>query len=658
MKYLYSLCIAAALWLSAKSAVAQITTQDMAVMVTATVDTVKPSVTLNWDVNPISNGYRIFRKTINSNNWGSPLTILGPTTQTFIDSNVVLDSAYEYWVYRSTDSQYVQSDGYLYASIKRHPIEYFGKVILLVDSTYRDSFAVELNRLKFDLIGDGWQVIRHDVSENDSVTFIRQLIKTDYFADTANVTTVFIFGHVPVPYSGDIVPDGHVPYHVGAWPADGIYGDVYGVYTDSVVDDTEASYTANWNVPGDGKYDQSTFSGKIMIGVGRVDLSNMDSFALSEPGLLKQYLNKDHAFRQKKFTARPRGMVCDNFGPFYDADLYNYEAFASCGWRDYVPMFGPNNVTAQGYFNVLDTATYLCAYGCGGGWPLGAGGIGTTGNYAHDSVRSVFTTLFGSYFGDWGFANDFLRAPLASMPMALSCEWSGRPYWHFHFMASGQTLGYCTKWAQNNSDTYQANFAQRYMSIGLMGDPTLRLLTVSPAANLQLQVNDSTTVAMAWNHSPDTIRGYNIYRCAVLNGHYTRIASLPANDTTYIDSLPLTGSNYYMVRALKLEQTASGYYYNLSEGIIDSAFGIISGIEQVAVNNQLLVYPNPSSGAVTVSSTKQIDEIKITGVTGQLVYEARPKQTRFNFELNQDGIYFAAITSGGVKVTRKVTITK
>ena len=46
---------------------------------------------------------------------------------------------------------------------------------------------------------------------------------------------MFLFGHVPVPYSGDIVPDGHAPDHQGAWPCDGFYGDMDGLWTDCSV---------------------------------------------------------------------------------------------------------------------------------------------------------------------------------------------------------------------------------------------------------------------------------------------------------------------------------------------------------------------------------------------------------------------------------------
>ena len=93
---------------------------------------------------------------------------------------------------------------------------------------------MELSRLEQDLAGDGWTVLRHDVprtavnpaNTNSSVwaaragelASLKALIKADYNADPSNVKAVFLFGHLPVPYSGNLNPDGH-PQHQGAWPA-------------------------------------------------------------------------------------------------------------------------------------------------------------------------------------------------------------------------------------------------------------------------------------------------------------------------------------------------------------------------------------------------------------------------------------------------------
>src|SRR6185503_3639869 len=106
------------------------------------------------------------------------------------------------------------------------------------------------------------------------------LIKADYSADPANVKSVFLFGHVPVPYSGQLNPDGHAD-HVGAWPADVYYGDIDGNWTDNSVNftqsiNTDAADAARLtNRPGDGKFDQTQIPSPVELEVGRVDLSNL-----------------------------------------------------------------------------------------------------------------------------------------------------------------------------------------------------------------------------------------------------------------------------------------------------------------------------------------------------------------------------------------------
>src|SRR5207248_5325533 len=126
----------------------------------------------------------------------------------------------------------------------------------LVDNLYAADLANELQRLQQDLVGDGWTVLRHDVSRTDSASNIKRIIQSDYAGDAANVRAVFLFGHIPVVYSGNLNPDGH-PDHQGAWPTDAFYGDMDGSWTDNSVNNTSAQRQANWNVPGDGKFDQS-----------------------------------------------------------------------------------------------------------------------------------------------------------------------------------------------------------------------------------------------------------------------------------------------------------------------------------------------------------------------------------------------------------------
>ena len=94
--------------------------------------------------------------------------------------------------------------------------------LLLCDSSITTDIAANLQRLYADLVGDGWKVVRMDVSRSDNphdAVWVKSKIQQVY-AEQADLKQVLIIGHVPVPYSGNIFPDGH-SNHIGAWPADG-----------------------------------------------------------------------------------------------------------------------------------------------------------------------------------------------------------------------------------------------------------------------------------------------------------------------------------------------------------------------------------------------------------------------------------------------------
>src|SRR5205814_5148670 len=134
------------------------------------------------------------------------------------------------------------------------------------------------------------------------------------------------------------------------------------------------------NVPGDGKFDQSTFPAPLKLMIGRVDLANMpgrlsaagEPTFPSETELLRNYLNKDHAFRHKQLDLPRRGVVGDYFG------VRDGEAFAASGWRNLSSFFDADKVTciaSQGsWIPNLSSNAYLWAYGCGPGSFTSIGG--------------------------------------------------------------------------------------------------------------------------------------------------------------------------------------------------------------------------------------------------------------------------------------------
>jgi hypothetical protein len=560
-------------------------TWEYSVQISATVQASPPQITLTWpqDTLGVPTSHTVYRKLLNDTSWGAG-TILPGASTSYIDKNVLDGGAYEYQIVKA--GYHHTGYGYIYAGIDAPLIESRGTLLLVVDNTYASNLINELALLQQDLNGDGWYVVRLDVGRNDSVTHVKSLIQAQYNADPQNVRAVFLFGHVPVPYSGDFAPDSH-SQHQGAWPADAYYGDMDGTWTDSQVYDTGATDARNYNVPGDGKFDQSTLPAPVKLMVGRVDLANMPGNAVyngqptfpSESALLRNYLNKDHNFRFKSMNPPRRGIVGDYFG------YYNAEAFAASGWRNFAAFFGAGNVgslpTQGTWLPRLNSNGYLWAYACGPGQFTSINGIGNRGSYysgnsvdiVTNNVQAVFTLIFGSWLGDWDARDNFMRSILATPTCGLACGWSGRPHWFCQHMALGQPIGYSTRLTQNNGQyglyKNQVNQYAGYVHIALMGDPTLRMHVVAPPSNLNLSAN-SGGVNLSWTGSYDPVAGYNIYRSSNVSGPFTRVNSSTVTGTFFTDASATSGTLNYMVRAVKLETGGSGTYYNASQGIFSS----------------------------------------------------------------------------------------
>jgi Bacterial Ig domain len=561
---------------------------DYAVRLTATVQTSSPRITLSWPGDPQATGYTLNRKLRDGTSWGST-TSLGTGATSYSDSTAAAGTGYEYRITKTapTGSSNYTAYGYIYAGVNLPLVEARGKVILLVDDTYASSLASELTRLQYDLVGDGWTVLLHNVARTSSVPSIKSLITADYNSAPSSVKAVFLLGHVPVPYSGDIAPDGH-PEHKGAWPADAYYGDMDGSWTDTTVNDSAASDPRNHNVPGDGKFDRSLMASSIELQVGRVDLFNLPAFPLSDLELLRQYLDKDHNFRHRLISADRRGLIDDHFGAF------SGEAFAANGWRAFAPLVGTVNTVAADWLTTLSSQSYLWGYGCGGGTYTSASGVADTWALVTNDTQVVFTLFFGSYFGDWDSPNNFLRAQLATTSYTLASAWAGRPYWIPHHMGLGETIGFGARVTQNNGGSlYSGNFGTNWVHISLMGDPTLRLHPVAPPAVLVASSNPAAGIDLAWNPSLDTVAGYHVYRSTSVAGPFTNLTVNLLTGSRYTDSAG-TAASVYMVRAVKLEQSPSGTYTNVSQGVFQSLTPSVSTpaitLTQPA-NNSVLIAP-------------------------------------------------------------------
>lgn len=608
-------------------------TWNYTVEITAAVQASPAQIALTWpqDTNGTPASYTVYRKAPSDTSWGSAVAVLSGGTTNYTDTDVVVGTAYEYQVVKDFNASLGYFGyGYLEAGINIPLVDNPGTVILVVDNTYSANLTMELQRLQQDLIGEGWQVIRHDVNRTDSVVSVKQLILADYAANPSQVNTVFLFGHVPVPYSGQINPDGHAE-HVGAWPADLYYGVLTGQWTDTTVNyvntlDTDPVDAARIsNVPGDGKFDQSTPPGPVQLQVGRVDLANMpgdlqyqaDPSFISEPELLRQYLNKDHNFRTTVLNPQRRALMGD-----YSGEKSGI-APAAAGFRAFAALTGVGDTQLtnlnilyndqQGvWVPTLQANDYLLALGCGAGSYTSVSGVGIqppyfdalTTDVVSDDLRASFVMLFGSWFGDWDHPDSVLRSVLATPTYGLVSIYTGVPHWFIHPMGLNQTIGYCARLTQNNTNPglYQneVNLSANEVDIALMGDPTLRLRMVAPASAVKSQPNGGQ-VAVSWTPSTDaSVLGYQVYRGASASGPFTRLTSTPLAATTFTDTAAFNGA-VYMVRAVKLEVTPSGSYYNGSDGAFSAAVSNVAAVASSRlVNLSVQSLVSPGTAGLTV----------------------------------------------------------
>jgi hypothetical protein len=573
------------------------------VQVTATVQESPPQISLSWPDEGDANSYTISRRTLSSG-W-QQIANLGGGSTSYSDNSVQLGTPYEYQIVKATPHNYT-GYGYLRSGIRIPPPDHRGTIIVLVENGPAAALDSELNRLQSDLLADGWFVIRRTVSMHDSPQSVKELIRSLYQADPANVKALLLFGHIPVPYSGDIFPDGH-PNHQGAWPADVFYGDMDGTWTDETVDTVLAERESNHNRPGDGKLDQSVLPSDLELMVGRVDLHNMTCYAnksnaRSEIDLLRQYLDKNHTFRNGNLSVERRAIICDNFGDKGD------DPIGGSAWRAFPGAVGQNIQEApwDGYFPAVTSGSYLWSYASGGGSYYYSSGVGTSDDFALKEVRVVFTMFMGSYFGDWNNESNFIRAALGS-GWVLTSSYSGFPHSLYFPMALGEPIGFCMRMSQNNGEggLYPPwEQGTREVHISLHGDPTLRLHPVKPASNLNASSSPGRA-NLTWEPSTDSdILGYHVYRAASPEGPFARVTEQLLSSPSFSET-PSPAEYTYMVRAIKLEQTPSGTYLNPSPGIFAS-----TTVTGTPVNN------DPLQLTVRRTSSTEI-MVTVNGQSGQ-----------------------------------------
>lgn len=575
------------------------TPKDHAVLVKVSVtEQPVPAFKLSWDYDSTSSAIFINRKMRKEHFW-TPLAVLPKDSTSFTDTLIAPGAEYEYFIKKIQDTT-LSAFAYLSAGINLPPKQYRGKLLLIVDRTLSDSLKGQLDTFLTDLTGDGWTVRRYDVARTEEfnstdVATLKKIIDYEYSIPENPVQCLILFGRVAVPYSGATAVDGHFPIHYGAWPADVYYALMDNSWTDFSVFTNTAERSQNWNFPFDGKWDQSFFYDNVRFPVGRIDFYNLPNFKESEIDLYRRYLKKNHAYRNKIINIRKRALLHDGFG------MYTAEAPAALAWFNFAALVGPDSIVTQTYFPNMEKDTYLWSYACNQGSYNSMLSTVYTDQLAKKNVNGIFTVYFGSYLPDWDSEDNLLRAAIASNPSLLCSFFGGRPFWHLHHMALGETIGFQTVLTQNNTVEYISSGYNGYkgVHIALMGDPTLRQDVVPPVRNLRLAAKNNLgnfhdEYIYEWD-KPDSSEylAYYVYKSPSFRKKFEKIAEIDTLTFSFRDTVASGEKFYYMVRAVKKEIAVSGSYINMSQGAFIDLQGVLdAGKEQD--NSSSGLYPNPA----------------------------------------------------------------
>jgi len=165
------------------------------------------------------------------------------------------------------------------------------------------------------------------------------------------------------------------------------------------------------------------------------------------------------------------------------------------------------------------------------------------------------------------------------------------------------------------------------------------IVTGSSALSTTVQLQSNRTWTITNPASWVTISPMSGTNNAVLS------VNILANSTTSVRSVDVLISAGTIIKELHIKQD------------------VAVGINEINSANNLHIYPNPSSGLVTISSNQPIANIDVFDVTGKLVHSQQNngKQTNTVLDLSvlSNGIYFinAQTENGGVGVS-KVVVSK
>jgi hypothetical protein len=131
-----------------------------------------------------------------------------------------------------------------------------------------------------------------------------------------------------------------------------------------------------------------------------------------------------------------------------------------------------------------------------------------------------------------------------------------------------------------------------------------------------------------------------------------------SSDNCGIESMTLSQDTFTAIGNYTVDLTVTDYASNSDMAtanveVIDSTVGIneqeVKGLE---------IYPNPTSGQLSLQANEPIKNVLISDVLGKQVFNGNPNNTKINLNLNQltKGIYFVRVKTDNAMSVRKLVV--
>ncbi len=518
----------------------------------------------------------VHRRRYGQNKWQTIASV--SDQREFVDQSAVLGSGGQF--------EYQVGKGRVSVTLGESHVPHLrGRVLVVVDEDVEGDLEAELERLEEDLVGDGWWVERTRAPRHDDrrrsryrkqIRELKSTIRTFQERARLSFNVVILVGNVPIPYSGFRAEDGHVKEgddHRGAWPCDAYYGDLDEVWTDSRVNHINRTNRKNSNRPGDGRFDQDYLPSSLELAVSRIDFSNLPALTGEslpdrpvrsreiEVGLLRRYLDKNHAYRMGKLRFDSRAV----FQSYLPSRLW--QNMDENAFRNASALYGLEKgaISEEDCFLISKPVEWAFLAGFGGRSSLGSGRYQTT--FLNQDIfgpQAAFLMLYSSWSGDWNLRDSFTKATLTKPSTGLAVMSSIHGQWQLSSLALGEPLA--TAYFETANEVTRGKKVAR--SISILGDATLRMYIVPPVQDLSGKLI-SGRVRLSWRtfESGLSTDGVYVYRSKEKAGPYRLISGpLPLDATDFTDAESPENETHYMVRQTVGVDSPAGRHKELSQG--------------------------------------------------------------------------------------------